>query len=78
MLTCKELTELATDYLEGNLPWRRRLGVRMHLLMCRYCRAYVEQIRIVSKLLSRLSSPPPSATTLEQLSARFKQTARTR
>lgn len=44
MLTCREVTECASDYLDGNLPFGRRLAFRLHLMMCRHCRRYVDQL----------------------------------
>lgn len=58
MLSCKELTELSTDYLKENLPWRHRLRVRVHLWMCRHCPKYVDQLRKVIGLLGRLPTEP--------------------
>ncbi|MHA6296829.1 anti-sigma factor family protein [Devosia sp. CAU 1758] len=51
MLSCRELSETATDYLEGTLTLRQRVGVRMHLLMCKHCRAYVDQLAKTVALL---------------------------
>ena len=51
MLSCRELSETATDYLEGTLTLRQRAGVRMHLLMCKHCRAYVDQLAKTIALL---------------------------
>lgn len=45
MITCKEVARsIAGDDLEGAGPWHR-LRVRLHLLMCRHCRRYAEQMR---------------------------------
>jgi predicted anti-sigma-YlaC factor YlaD len=43
--TCKELVELVTDYFEGALPVEERLRVEEHLVMCSWCRDYLEQMR---------------------------------
>ncbi|WP_137152699.1 zf-HC2 domain-containing protein [Devosia sp. FKR38] len=51
MLSCRELSETATDYLEGALTLRQRVGVTMHLLMCKHCRAYVDQLAKTVSLL---------------------------
>jgi predicted anti-sigma-YlaC factor YlaD len=55
MLSCRELSETATDYLEGTLTLRQRAGVRMHLLMCKHCRAYVDQL---AKTIALLTAAP--------------------
>ena len=45
MLTCKEITELVTDYAEGNLSFMDRVRFQMHIGMCRNCRRYVRQVK---------------------------------
>ncbi len=37
MPSCHEVQTNLTEYLEGTLPWRRRLGIWLHLLLCRVC-----------------------------------------
>jgi hypothetical protein len=45
MLRCKDVAELVASDAWRGPPWTRRLSVLLHLAMCRYCRAYVRQIR---------------------------------
>src|SRR5215831_6306074 len=45
-LTCKELTELITDYLEERLSQTNRIRFEQHLLVCPACIAYVDQMRV--------------------------------
>ena len=58
MLTCRELTELVTDYVEGRLSFLDRLRFQMHVGMCRDCRAYVRQLKQTIRALGEL--PPES------------------
>jgi anti-sigma factor RsiW len=44
-LTCKELTELITDYLEERLPDTDRVRFEEHLALCEACVNYVAQMR---------------------------------
>ncbi|MDQ5874162.1 MAG: zf-HC2 domain-containing protein, partial [Actinomycetota bacterium] len=44
-LTCRELVELVTDYLEGGLTPEDRMRFEEHLLICEGCSAYVDQVR---------------------------------
>jgi len=73
MLSCKELTELATDYLEKDLPWRERLRVQVHLSMCRHCRRYLDQMRKVIALLRRLPIEPVPPNLLEKLLPQYRE-----
>lgn len=73
MLSCKEVTEIATDFLEENLPWRGRFGVQVHLWMCRYCRRYLDQMRKVVRLLKRLPREPVPSSLLEAILPQFQE-----
>jgi anti-sigma factor RsiW len=71
-LTCKELVELVTDYLEGSLPARDRLRFEDHLAVCDPCRVYVEQMRETVRLAGQVRERdiPPHAR--ESLLATFR------
>lgn len=59
MPTCRDVSELVTDYLERALPLRRRIGVFFHLRQCEACRRYLDQMRKTIRLLSSQPPPPP-------------------
>ncbi len=42
--SCKEAARLQSDALDRSLPFRQRFGLRVHLLLCKWCRRYGEQI----------------------------------
>ena len=44
-MTCRELVELVTDYLEGAMPDADRQRLEGHIAGCDGCRDYVEQMR---------------------------------
>lgn len=44
-ITCMELVELVTDYLEGALPPADLDRLEAHLESCEDCRTYVDQVR---------------------------------
>jgi len=50
MLTCKEAVRLISEGLDRDLSWPTRLGLKMHLLMCRHCSAYGRQLRGLARL----------------------------
>ena len=49
-MTCKELVELVTDYLEGSLPDEIRIRMEEHLSGCDGCTHYLEQMRQTIRL----------------------------
>ena len=62
-LTCQEMVELVTDYVEGALPARDRARFERHIAGCPHCTTYLEQMRITIRTLGRLpaESVPPDA-----------------
>ncbi len=63
MPTCRDVSELVTDYLERTLPLRRWAGVRWHLMQCDACRRYIAQMRRTVRLLASHPFPPPARET---------------
>jgi anti-sigma factor RsiW len=53
-LSCQELVELVTDYLEGALPRAQRVAFEQHLKACDGCDAYLEQMRTMLDVLGRI------------------------
>ncbi len=54
MMSCREATRLLSEAQDHPLPWRQRLGLRLHLLMCRLCARYAAQLRFLRRALRRL------------------------
>jgi predicted anti-sigma-YlaC factor YlaD len=78
MLTCRQLTELGTDYLEGRMPFGQRVSFQLHLGMCRHCRAYLRQLRLTIGTLGQLPAEPMPALVQRELVARFRHWQRAR
>ncbi len=71
MLTCKELTELVTDYLEGRQSFLDRMRFELHLGMCRHCRVYLRQMRDTIQTIGHVPDEPMSPEIRDQLLERF-------
>jgi anti-sigma factor RsiW len=71
-LTCQELAELVTDYLEGALPLRQRLRFRLHIAGCRNCTRYVEQVRTTIAVTGRLRAEDVAPEVRDELLAAFR------
>jgi len=54
-LTCQELVELVTDYLEDALSPAERARFNSHIRDCDPCVAYLQQMRTTLDILGRLS-----------------------
>jgi predicted anti-sigma-YlaC factor YlaD len=70
-LTCRELVELVTDYLEGGLPARDRLDFERHLVWCSWCRDYLDQMRTTIELTGKPTDGEPDSPLREQLLEAF-------
>ena len=53
-MTCKELVELVTEYLEGTLPNDTRQRMENHLSGCDGCTHYLEQMRQMIRLTGQV------------------------
>jgi predicted anti-sigma-YlaC factor YlaD len=53
-MTCKELVEVITDYLEGTLAEEQRLRMEDHLSRCDGCTNYLEQMRQTIRLTGQV------------------------
>jgi predicted anti-sigma-YlaC factor YlaD len=53
-MTCKELVELVTAYLEGALDAKTRALFDAHLEKCDGCRNYLEQFRVTVRTLGKI------------------------
>ena len=68
MLTCKQVSDTASDLLEGPTTLTQRIKLRLHVMICKYCRRYLEQLRLSMGVVSKSgSAPAPSKEDIETL-----------
>lgn len=48
MLSCKEVTQRAGDWTDGSLSLKQKLAVRLHLLICVFCRRFLRQYKLAA------------------------------
>ena len=53
-MTCKELVELVTDYLEGALSPRELARFEEHVVSCPPCHLHLEQMRRTIDVVGRI------------------------
>jgi hypothetical protein len=56
MMTCKEVSTVVSTGGLDDAPLRVRLAVRLHLSMCRHCRAFKRQLETLTKTARALSA----------------------
>jgi hypothetical protein len=71
MLTCRQMTEMATDRSEGHLGTAEQEDFDRHLEGCDGCRAYVRQLEVTTQALRRLPEPEISTGLNDALMAQF-------
>jgi len=72
-LTCKELVELVTDYLEGALSGEDAARFEHHLSLCPGCTTYVEQFRETIRLTGTLREDDLEPAARDALLAQFRR-----
>ena len=71
-LTCQELVELVTAYLDDALPPAERVRFDDHLALCPGCATYVEQFRDTIALTGTLREEDVSVDARNELLAQFR------
>ena len=71
-ITCQELVEVITDYIEGTLPEDDRERFEAHLEQCDGCRIYLDQMRRTIAVVGRLSEESLDPRTRGELVQAFR------
>jgi anti-sigma factor RsiW len=71
-LSCQELVELVTDYLEDALPEEECLRFEDHIGRCGACAIYLEQMRQTVSLLGHLPQEALSPEAERELLEAFR------
>jgi anti-sigma factor RsiW len=76
-LTCRELVEIVTEYLDGALPEAERERFDAHLETCEGCRRYLDQMRTTIRVVGTLTEDHLDPGTRDQLLQLFRGWNRT-
>ena len=71
-LTCHEVIDLLTDYVEDALPAQERRRVEAHLATCDGCTTYLEQVRKTIRLTGMLTEEQIPEEEKRRLLAAFR------
>jgi anti-sigma factor RsiW len=71
-LTCREMVELVTEYIEGTMPARERAIFEAHLSVCPGCTAYLDQFRQTISILGKLTEETIPAPARDELLKAFR------
>jgi hypothetical protein len=73
MFNCKKVTQLLSESLDRNLPLYQRMGMRIHLMMCKFCSRYKEQLLFLRKTARLYSESSEDSDLSIQLSSEVGQ-----
>jgi anti-sigma factor RsiW len=71
-ITCQEIVELVTDYLESAMSPDDRALFERHLSICRGCAAYLAQMRETIRVTGTLTEESLSLSTKSALMSAFR------
>ncbi len=76
-ITCMELVELVTEYLEGTMAGPDRVRFEAHLEICDACLMYVDQMRQTIAATGSISEATIDPAARDELIAVFRDWKRT-
>jgi predicted anti-sigma-YlaC factor YlaD len=59
MLSCKQVAQVASDYLEQDANAKFKWQVRLHLMMCSNCRRFVRHLKITQTVSTKIARNQP-------------------
>jgi predicted anti-sigma-YlaC factor YlaD len=71
-IVCREFVELTTSYLDDALAPAMVDLVEEHLVMCDWCRTYLDQMEATSRVVAAAHRAPPPVEVLDDLMAAFR------
>jgi anti-sigma factor RsiW len=77
-LSCQELVEFVSDYLEGALDPKQVARFEEHLSICEGCSTYLDQMRATIALAGSLTVESLPSPARDRLLAAFRDWKRTR
>jgi predicted anti-sigma-YlaC factor YlaD len=72
-LSCREMVELVTGYLEGSMDARERVRFEEHLRNCDGCAIYLEQMRTSMRVTGTLEEDAFAPGQLDRLTRAFRK-----
>ena len=59
ILSCKEISHLASRHIDNDLPFFLKMKVRMHIFICHDCRNFIKQFRATVKTINQIKIDTP-------------------
>ena len=55
-ISCKDASRLISQMQDGDIPFRQRARIRLHLLLCDACTRFEKQVRFLRAALRQYGS----------------------
>jgi predicted anti-sigma-YlaC factor YlaD len=59
--SCDEVSRLTSKAMDEKLSLREKIGVRFHLMMCKWCRNFHKQMHLLREVIHKGSNNPPES-----------------
>lgn len=60
MSKCRDISRLASRAMDERLSLWQRFSIRMHLIICLYCRRFFRQLKMLRRVASLVEDDDPS------------------
>jgi Putative zinc-finger len=75
MLDCKQASQIISQSLDRNLTLRERFALRLHLLICAYCKRFSQQMQTMRVAIKQITASIENDHKIEMPSAAKKRIA---
>lgn len=73
MLNCRDVAHEASDYIDDNLSWWRRLMFRLHLFICHNCRVFVSHVHTTREFIRKRGTTNASPEQVQKVMSAVEQ-----
>ncbi len=73
MFSCKDVSQILQDYVDGELPDSERRSIDVHLMLCKECRTYLNTYRETIRLLGQAPAEPMPQDFADHLEAMLRK-----
>ena len=65
MLTCKDASQLMSQSLDRRLSLTDRMGLRIHLVICKSCQIAYRQLNFIHQFCKRIAAEPVDIVSIQ-------------
>ncbi len=73
LFNCKEVSHLVSESMDHKISVSKRMGVRFHLMMCKHCARFENQLTMIRSLLKNRSTDSTSLKMDEEVKKKITQ-----